>query len=215
MIDVHKAYFRTKARGILNILKNKQYDPYYFETIGEANKCILDQLSVEETVGVGGSVTLREDMGLVGDIRRKGITVIDHWDADGFPERRLKLKRKHRQVDIFLSGVNAFTENGLLVNLDGGGNRVASLCSGPKKVIVVVSSNKLVENLELAIHRVRNKAAVLNAIRINGGQPCVEAGKCVDCNMNERICAALLILMKKPKDIDRFSVVLVNENMGY
>ena len=102
-----------------------------------------------------------------------------------------------------------------MVNLDGGGNRVASTCSGPKRVIVVAGANKVVENLDAAIHRTRHHASPLNAIRLERETPCAETGTCNDCSSSQRICAMLLIMYKKPGDIDEFTVVLVNDEMGY
>jgi len=168
-----------------------------------------------ELVGTGGSVTLREDLGLVEVLRNKGNTVVDHWEDEGNYEIRIELKRKHREVDVFLCSANAITEEGIIVNLDGGGNRVASTCSGPKRVILVVGLNKLVKTTDDAISRTRNKAAPINSVRKSLKTPCAETGVCVDCDSPSRICAALLILLKKPMDIDAFTVILVNEEMGY
>ena len=92
---------------------------------------------------------------------------------------------------------------------------MASMCCGPKRVIVVAGVNKIVDGLEAAIHRTRHVAAVVNALRINPKTPCVETGFCTDCDAAARICAALLILYKKPNDLDHFTVVLINEEMGY
>lgn len=215
MQQSEKVYFRKRVSRILDELKKKQYDPYFFETIDEAKRFIIDQIKPGETVGIGGSVTLRDDLRIVEEIRKKGNMVYDHWEDGGDPVRRLELKRKHREVDVFLSGLNAITLDGVLVNLDGGGNRVASLCSGPKRVIVVSGLNKVVDSLDAAIYRTRHKAAVINALRRSNKIPCVETGFCIDCNSINRICAALLILLKKPTDIEHFSVILVNAEMGY
>lgn len=118
-------------------------------------------------------------------------------------------------MDVFLSSTNAIAADGTLVNLDGGGNRVASLCSGPKRVIVIAGANKLVESVDEAIRRTRNRAAVQRVLRSQYKTPCEVTGVCSDCHAPQRICAALLILMQKPADIDQFTVVLVNEEMGY
>ncbi len=212
MRETDKIRFRLMAPRILTALTKKQYEAGFFETIPEAKSFILGRIEPGETVGIGGSITLREDMQIVEAIRSKGNEVYDHWGAG---QRFMEVKRMHRQVDVFLSGINAFTGDGIIVNIDGGGNRVGSLCSGPKRVIAVAGPNKLTESLDSAISRVRNKAAVLNAIRVKVKTPCVETGLCNDCSSSERICAALLILMKKPTDIEQFTVVLINEELGY
>lgn len=215
MKEDEKVYYRARMPKILEALAKKQYDPYFFETAAEARRFILDKINTDETVGIGGSITMREDLRIVEALRKKGTKVYDHWEAGKDRTRRLEIKRQQRGVDVFLSGLNAITSDGVMVNLDGGGNRVASLCSGPRKVIAVTGTNKIVDSLDLAIHRTRNKTAVVHALRRNDKTPCVETGICTDCISAERICAALLILLKKPNDIADFKVILINEEMGY
>lgn len=212
---MEKMYFRTRVPKILEALKSKEYDPYFFENKPDAAHFIVQQIRPDETVGIGGSITLRKELRIVEGIRKKGNTVFDHWEDGGSPARRLELKRIHRQVDVFLSGINAITWDGIMVNLDGGGNRVASLCSGPKRVVAVTGFNKFVDSTDDAIRRTRNRAAVMNVIRKEEKNPCVETGACIDCQSKRRMCAALLILLKKPNDIDDFKIVLVNESMGF
>jgi len=215
MREIEKACFSKRIPGVLEALKKRKYEAQFLETVAESRRFILNQIRPGETVGMGGSVTLREDLALSEGIRERGNPVYDHWEDGGDSSRRLELKRKQRQVDLFMSGLNAVTSDGILVCLDAGGNRVAGLCSGPKRVIAVAGVNKLVNSIESAIQRTRERAAVLNAIRKNVKTPCVETGLCADCSSEERLCAALLILMRKPNDIDHFMVVLVNEQLGY
>ena len=214
MLETDKERYRKLMPKILETLKKKKFDPHFFETVEEARRFIPTLVQKGETVGIGGSVTLRHDLGVVEAFRGQGNTVYDHWDAKDNQER-IKLKRMQSGTDVFLSSLNAFTCDGTLVNLDGGGNRVGGLCSGPKKVIVAAGTNKLVETLDGAIHRTRNHSAPINAARLERKVPCATTGICSDCDSPERICAALLILFKKPGDIDQFTVVLVNEEMGY
>jgi L-lactate utilization protein LutB len=214
MIELEKDRFRKRVPALLEALEKRGFEASFFETADEARNFIQNQIAPKETVGIGGSITIREGLGMADALDEKGITVVDHWTA-GTPEERLELKRKHRSVDVFLSSMNAITNDGMLVNLDGGGNRVASTCSGPKRVIVAAGANKVAESLDSAIDRTRNHASVVNAIRLKRKTPCVETGVCSDCNSPERICAALLILYKKPSDLEKFTVVLINEDMGY
>jgi len=215
MIEIEKNRIRKTMPKILGALKKKGFDPYFFETAAEAKHFITDRIEPQETVGVGGSVTFRDELGIVAALRDKGNYVCDHYDGNEDPARRLELKRKQGTMTVFLSSVNALTVDGVLVNLDGGGNRVAGTCCGPKKVIIAAGTNKIVDSLDLAIHRTRHQAAVVNAMRLKRKTPCAETGVCSDCDAPERICAALLILLKKPNDIDLFTVVLINEEMGY
>jgi len=215
MREIEKEYVRKRIGAVLDALKKKKFEAHFFETRAEAKQFILDQIKPGETVGLGGSVTLREDMPVIAEIRKKGNTVYDHWEANDDPKRRIELKRSHRGVDLFISSANAIAADGTIVNLDGGGNRVASLCSGPKRVVIVAGANKLVGSMEEAICRTRNQAAVLRVLKSHFKTPCEVTGVCTDCDSPGRICSALLILMRKPDDIDRYTVVIVNEEMGY
>lgn len=116
--------------------------------------------------------------------------------------------------DLFLSSANAVTLNGELVNIDGIGNRVNSTTFGPGKVILVAGYNKIVEDVQEGIKRIKNVAAPLNARRLNIDVPCAKVGKCVDCNSPNRICRVLVILERKPSLTDIF-VILVGEELGY
>lgn len=215
MQESDKVRYRKQIPKLLEALQKKKYDAYFFETIEEARDFIPGQIQAKETVGIGGSLTLRKNLDVVNLLRGQGNTVYDHWDSGKDKKKRLKIKRKQRAADVFLSSLNAITCDGIMVNLDGGGNRVGGLCSGPKKVMVVAGTNKIVETLDLAVHRTRNHAAILNATRLERRVPCTKTGMCSDCSAAERICAALLILFKKPGDIDKFSVILINEEMGF
>ncbi len=215
MIEFEKEKIRKSMPKILEEMKRRHFDSHFFETKEEAGAFIAGLVGAGESVGVGGSFTVRDGVGAVAALKQKGITVVDHWDAGPDAALRLELKRKQRTVDVFLSGTNAVTRDGILVNMDGGGNRLAGLLSGPKRVIAAVGTNKITDSLELAIHRTRHQAAVLNAIRLKRKAPCVQTGVCNDCQAPERVCAALLILFTKPEDIDLFTVVLVNEEMGF
>jgi L-lactate utilization protein LutB len=167
------------------------------------------------TVGIGGSITLRT-LGIDNALAERGNKVANHWQPNLTRTMRNTIRRKQLNSDIFLSSSNAVTMDGGLVNIDGSGNRVASMIFGPKKVIVVVGVNKLVRNVEAGIMRARNIASSMNARRLNCKTPCSKTGMCDDdrCNLPERICRIITILEKKPSDTD-FTVLLVGEELGY
>ncbi len=212
---MEKDRIRKRIPKVLEALRRKKFDPHFFETVDEARRFIIDCIEPQETVGISGSVTLRQEMGIVEALRERGNPLCDHYDAYDVPAKRLALQRKQMGADVFLCSVNALTVDGVLVNLDGGGNRVAATCCGPKKVIAATGTNKLVDSLDAAVDRTRNQAAVINAMRLKRKTPCVETGVCSDCDSPDSICAALLILLKKPNAIDRFTVVLINEELGF
>ena len=143
-----------------------------------------------------------------------GVTVIDPYLPELSPEEGLEQRRKGLSADIMISSTNAITLNGILVNLDGMGNRVAAMSFGPKKVILVVGMNKVVPDLDTAFKRVKHHAAPLNNIRYGLPNPCVETGICSDCRTPTRICNMWSIIEGQMIK-DRIHVKLVGEPMGY
>ena len=113
-----------------------------------------------------------------------------------------------------ITGTNALTETGKLVNLDMIGNRVAAITFGPRSVVILVGRNKIVPDVEEATFRVKNYAAPVNAMRLDKKTPCAETSYCHDCKSPERICNSWSIVEKSfPKG--RIKVVLINEDLGF
>ncbi len=174
---------------------------------------IWKHVSRGQNIGIGGSLTIR-DMGIADQLRAKGHTVYDHWKPGLSKEEISGIRKSQMTCDVFLSSVNAVTMNGELVNIDGIGNRVNSISFGPGKVILVAGVNKIVEDVQEAIKRIKNVAAPLNARRLNIDVPCAKLGSCVDCNSPNRICRVLTILERKPSLTD-IHVILVGEELGF
>ena len=115
--------------------------------------------------------------------------------------------------EFFITGTNALTCDGKLINTDGGGNRVAGMIFDPKNVVIVVGRNKIVQNLDEALYRVKNVIAPQLA-KIKGMKtPCVDTGKCVDCQSEERICNVTTIIERVP-GYNHITIVIVNEDLG-
>ena len=111
MQEFEKERYRKLIPNILKSLKKKKFDGHFFETVEEARAFIPGLVDKGETVGVGGSATLRDKMDLVTLLRSRGNTVHDHWDARDNTER-LKIKRLQSSADVFLSSLNAITCDG-------------------------------------------------------------------------------------------------------
>jgi len=116
--------------------------------------------------------------------------------------------------DVFLSSTNALTVDGIIVNTDGVGNRVAGMIFGPRRVILVVGINKIVKDIDDAIWRIKNVATPMNAYRLGLNTPCAKLGYCMNCTSNVSICRVTTIIEYKPSRTD-FTVVLVGEELGY
>ena len=192
-------------------LRRNRYKVSVFETHEEAVSYLAGQFH-GCTIGFGDSRTLAQ-IGLSEHLSREN-TVYDPFpctDNDEF----LAVARKCLTTDYFFTSVNGLSMDGILVNLDGTGNRIGSSLFGHKKVFFVVGRNKIAPDLEQTVHRVRNVAAPLNAKKYNLNTPCVINGdKCYDCSSPDRICNALLIQFKKMNDMEA-EVILINEDLGF
>jgi L-lactate utilization protein LutB len=194
-------------------LKAHDFEALYVRTKEEAAKEILKYVKPDMKVGTGGSMTIRA-LGILDSLKAKGHVVYDHWAPGLSKEQNLRIRKSQLTCDLFLSGVNAITMNGELINIDATGNRVASTIFGPGKVIVVAGYNKIVEDVQEGIKRAKNVATPPNARRLNVDVPCAKVGKCMDCNSPNRICRAVVIHERKPNLTDML-VILVGEEMGY
>ena len=222
----HSPFFIVKGEIIMDLekvrraFKRNRFECSVFETAGEAAE-YLDGKIDGETVGFGDSLTLQA-MGMYEKLSRHN-TVFDvhqiNRERDGFEksnEAFLDLARKAMVTDVFLTSVNGVSETGVMVNVDGTGNRVAGSLFGHKKVYFVLGVNKIMPTLEEAIYRARNVAAPKNVLRHGYKCGCSLQGgdRCYDCSAPDRICNVLAIYYKKMRNIE-MEVILINEDLGY
>lgn len=197
--------------NIENAVKNltdRGFDVTRFETSAEARDYLAGKLS-GQTIGFGGSVTLRE-MGLY-DALSKNNAVWNHWIQEP-AEARANAAR----ADIYITSANGVAETGEIINIDGAGNRVASSLFGKKEVYFVVGINKFADNYDQALWRARNIASPKNAQRLGANTPCAKNGdRCYDCQSPGRICKGLVVLWGKMLGVGRMEVIIVNETLGY
>ncbi len=216
MIEAREWYDMQVIERTLKALRRNGFEALYAPDKKEAVSLVLEMVPVDALVGVGGSVTLRE-LGIPEALKVRGQRVADHWEArekGALAGEILEIRRQQLNSDVFITSTNALTETGELVNIDGGGQRVAAMIFGPSKVVVVAGSNKIVMDVEEALHRARNIAAPMNAKRLNLRTPCVVTGACSDCESEDRICNATTMLHRRPRNAD-ITVVLVGEKLGY
>jgi hypothetical protein len=146
--------------------------------------------------------------------KKPGVEVIDPFTPGLTPEESYARLRQGLLTDFMITSSNALTLDGKLVNLDATGNRVAAMCFGPEKVILVVGLNKVAPDLDSVLARVKHLAAPINAIRLNKETPCVETGLCLDCRSPARICNVWSIIEGQRFE-HRLHVKLVGEDLGY
>lgn len=208
-----KRFGRLLAEQTIKALESRNIRGRYFDTKEEAAQAVMDMIPEGSSVGFGGSVTLHE-MGLYEKILKGPYQSFNRFDSTLTEPQMLEVQRNALLADVFLSGTNAITSDGCLVNIDGRGNRVAAMLFGPRQVIVACGVNKIVHGLENAIMRVKERACPLNADRLGLKTPCSITGSCHECYHEQRMCN-LLTVIEGQKDPRRFTVVFAGENLGF
>ena len=213
MQDILEWHKEKWVERTINALKSNFFKASFFQDRTSLVDVILDLVKPNMRIGFGGSLTVRE-VGLVDAITSvNGVEILDHW-KEGLDPQQIHETRIHQLTcDLFLSGLNALTESGEIINIDGMGNRVNAVTFGPKKIIMVAGYNKIVTDIDSGLDRIRNVAAPMNAKRLNLSLPCAETGYCHDCKSELRICRIVSILQRKPNGSD-ISVYIVNESLG-
>lgn len=203
---------RLLAGHIVKALNRRNMDAYYCETASEAISKVLELIPQGNTVSWGGSMTLR-DMGLTRALHEAGgYTLLDRDEAKDRAEAAAIYLDAFR-ADYYLSSANGISEDGVIVNVDGTGNRVAAITFGPKHVIFVIGLNKVAQTPEAALMRARSTAAPINTARFDIKTPCRADGVCHNCNSPQCVCNHIHFLRNSPNH--RHTVVLVGEDLGY
>lgn len=199
---------------LMKKLEKNGFTPHRRATGKAAAALVLELIPEGADVGIGGSETIRE-LGLVELLRERGHNVHDHWAAGLTPHQVRAVKDRHLTCDVFLTSTNALTMEGALVNTDNTGNRVAAMAYGPGHVIVVAGSNKIVKNVREGIDRVGREAAPRNTRRRGDQTPCAATGVCENCDTPGRLCRVTTITHRKTRGVGKFSVVIVDESLGF
>ena len=197
------------AQKVIKGLESRNMTAYYAETKEEALQKALELIPAGSSVTMGGAMSAGE-IGLVDAIRAGDYRFIDRA---AYEDKRAAMLEAY-DADWFLSGANAMTDDGVLVNIDGNANRVSAIAQGPKHVLFIIGMNKICPDLDSAMKRARNVAAPVNAQRFGLATPCAKTGKCMDCKSPDTICCQFLIT-RYSRHPGRISVILVNDNLGF
>ena len=198
------------AQKIIKNLQERHMKAYYCQTAEEAVEKVLEIIPNGSSITWGGSMTLR-DMGIVKALHEKNTYTLYDRDLAGVNPAEIYLQAFHS--DYYLSSANALSEDGVIVNIDGNGNRVAAITYGPKNVIFVIGMNKVCQDAESALKRARSTAAPINTARFNISTPCSVDGVCHNCKSSDCICNYIHFLRNSPKG--KHQVILVGEDGGY
>lgn len=216
MDDSKFRYYKTLALKTVVSLKRNGMEAFFHDNSSEAKKSILSMIPEGSSVGMAGSMTLKQ-MGIIDELMQGGWKVYNQYLPQLAKEESLRIRKEGTLADNFLSGTNAVTLNGELINISGMGNKIAGLAYA-KKVIIVAGVNKIVRNIEEGIERTRHYAAPMNARRLDSNTPCKETGLCdyFACYPPDydRMCNQLLIIEGERKK-KRVTVVLVGEELGF
>ena len=209
-------YWKLRLADVKLALEANNFEVYLAEDTHQANTIVLEDLLPKlnpKTLSWGGSVTFT-DSGLYRELNENSdLEVLDTFDQKLTDEQKNELRRKALLVDLFITGTNAVTESGQIVNLDMIGNRVGALTFGPKWVILMIGRNKIVTNLDEAMYRIKNYVAPTNSMRLDKKTPCVKTSYCEECKSPDRICNTWTITEKSfPKG--RVKVILINQDLG-
>ena len=197
------------AQKVIKGLESRNMNGYYAATKEEALKTALSLIPEGSTVTMGGAMSAHE-IGLVSAVKEGNYHFIDR---DAASDKRAAMLAAY-DADYFLSGVNAMTDDGILINIDGNANRVSAICQGPKQVLFIAGMNKVCSDLDSAMKRARNVAAPVNVQRFGLSTPCAKTGKCMDCKSPDTICCQFLIT-RFSRHAGRIHVILVNDNLGF
>ena len=197
------------AQKVIKGLASRNMTGYYAGSREAALRLALALVGEGASVAMGGAMSAHE-IGLVDALKAGNYSFIDR---DAYEDKRAAMLAAY-DADVFLSSVNALTEDGQLVNIDGNANRVSAICQGPKKVVFIVGMNKVCPDLDSAMKRARNVAAPINAQRFGLDTPCCKTGSCMDCKSPDTICCQFLIT-RYSRHKDRIHVILVNDNLGF
>ncbi|MDD2365720.1 MAG: lactate utilization protein [Desulfuromonadaceae bacterium] len=205
--------YEQKCRKAVDSLQKHGFKAVYCANQSEASEYIIAEADSAVTIGFGGSMSIAS-LGVERALSELGKEILNHASPVLSREEKMEVMRRQLTCDLFLSGCNALTLNGELVNIDATGNRVAAMFFGPRKVIVVAGRNKLVGGTaQQAVERVKGYATPLNAKRLNFNTPCSASGFCNDCNSPDRLCRVTTVIDRRPRMTD-LHVLVVNEELG-
>lgn len=204
-----------RAAHVCQWLEKRNMHGVYCKTKEEACQQVLKLIPQGSLVGLGGSATLIES-GLLDALRKANVELLDRYKEGVGSDEVFQMRVRGLTSDVFISGTNAITLKGQLINCDGLGNRVACMMFGPKKVVIIAGVNKIVSSIEEGMARVKTYASPINNVRFKTEAPCAKTGICDDdnCIHPVRLCQAWSIIEGQVLK-DRLYVVLVGQAMGY
>jgi L-lactate utilization protein LutB len=192
-------YWQKRLGEVKKALEENNFEVFLADNATDASKIVQEEILPKtgaKTVSWGGSMTFIAT-GLYNSMKdNTNLEILDTFNKSLSGEEKIELRRRSLLVDLFITGTNAITEMGQLVNLDMIGNRIGGITFGPKHVVILVGRNKIVSDLEDAMYRIMNYVAPANAMRLDMKTPCVKTSRCEECKSPDRICNTWTITEK-------------------
>jgi len=209
-LEIGLWHLEQRGKRCVESLRKNGFDALFLPDRESVRSRLLQECEKAASIGFGGSMSIAE-MGIHEALSGKGKRLLDHGRVPAGEKAAARLAQL--TCDLFLSGANAITLNGCLVNLDMNGNRTNAMTFGPKKIVVVAGANKVVADVAEGIKRIKTVAAPRNAKRLQLATPCAVTGLCEDCASPQRICRVYSIIERKPPNSD-ITVIVCGEPMG-
>ena len=212
METAKKLYYSKRGELLVKNLKKRHFDAVYCDTKEEALKQALAWIPEGSTVGWGGA-TSAQQIGLMAALNAGNYQTLDRDKCETAQERE-NMAKACFTANVFITGANALSMDGEMVNIDGNGNRVAAVVYGPDSVVVIAGMNKVTDDLESAIIRARTVAAPINQQRFGLNNPCSVTGACADCRSETCICNHIVVT-RHCRPVGRIKFILVGEELGF
>lgn len=212
MEEAKRKAYEKRGQILVKNLKSRHFDAYYCATCQDALEKALELIPMGATIGWGGSVSAKA-IGLMDAVRVGDYQPYDRDNA-ATPEERTRLMKQSLLADVFITGANALSLDGQMVNIDGTGNRLGGIVYGPDSVLVIAGMNKVTDTLEQAVTRARTIAAPMNKQRFPVQTPCEITGVCADCKSEGCICNQILVT-RHCRPAGRIKFILIGEDLGF
>ena len=211
MVEPKKKYYEKRGQILVKNLRSRHFEAYYCADRREALSKALELIPEGSSVGWGGALSAQQ-IGLQEALLAGNYAALDR-SAAKTPEEKAALEAQCFHTDFFLTGANALSLDGEMVNIDGQGNRVAAIVYGPKNILVIAGMNKVTDTLETAVTRARTVAAPMNKQRFPNQTPCEITGVCSDCKAEGCVCNQILIT-RHCRPVGRIKFIIVGEELG-
>ena len=205
-------YYEKRSKILVKNLISRHFEAYYCPDKASALEKALELIPKGATVGWGGALSAQQ-IGLMEALNAGDYNALDR-EKCATNEEKVALYKKALLGDVFITGANAISLDGQMVNIDGAGNRVAAIVYGPESVIVIAGMNKVEENLDAAMNRARTVAAPMNNQRLGFQTPCDVTATCSDCKSLACLCNQILIT-RHCRPVGRIKFIIVGEDLGF